>query len=78
MSSLPKEAVKRAEARSDWVIRRYRLGSEPSENLSASTTASERLSMMWELAEQAWSLAGEELPDYPRHRIPGRVIRRSR
>ena len=70
-----KARAERARARSSWPIRRYALGAEPGENLSGSTTAEERLGMMWELALQAWALTGEPLPDYPRHRAPGRVIR---
>lgn len=68
-------ASRRAAARSDWPVRAYRLRQQPSENLADSTSASERLAMMWELARQAWSLTGRELPDYPREEAPGRVIR---
>ena len=58
-----------------WPVRRYRLGSEPSDDLSKFTTAEERLEMMWPLALEAWSLSGEPLPDYVRSRAP---VRRSR
>ena len=53
----------------------YALGAEPGENIRASTTPTERLAMMWELSRQAWTLSGRLLPDYPRHRAPGRVVR---
>lgn len=56
--------------RSAWPVRKYRLGSEPSDDLSASTTAEERLAMMWPLALEAWALTGAPLPDYPRERAP--------
>ena len=64
--------------RQAWPLRRYELGSEPSENLSATTTPEQRLAMMWELALQAWHLAGRELPSYARHEMPGKVIRPAR
>ena len=75
MSSDEQTRAERAAARADWPIRRYALGEEPTENLSATTTPEERLGMMWELALQAWSLTGKPLPEYERHEIPGRVTR---
>ena len=39
-------------------------------------TAEERLASMWQLALDAWSIQGKELPDYTRDQIPGRLIRR--
>ena len=39
-----------------WPIRKHRLGEEPSDDLRDSTTAEERLQMMWPLAVDAWSL----------------------
>jgi hypothetical protein len=68
----------RAAARQSWPVRRYRLGAEPSDDLSATTTPEQRLGMMWELALQAWELAGRELPTYSRREIPGRLIRPAR
>jgi hypothetical protein len=56
--------------RSAWPIRAYRLGSEPGDDLSASTTPEERLAMMWPLALEAWELAGRSLPAYPRAEAP--------
>lgn len=67
--------AERARARASWPVRRYRLGSEPSEDLSASTTAEERLAMMWELARQAWLLTGRAIPDYERDQTPGALLR---
>jgi hypothetical protein len=60
----------RAKARKHWQIEAYRLGEEPSEDLSDSTTAGERLGMMWRLAQDAWALAGRPIPDYPREEMP--------
>jgi hypothetical protein len=66
----------RAIRRRSWPVRRYRLGSEPSDDLSDITTAEERLAMMWPLALEAWSLAGLPLPDYSRDQTPIRRLRR--
>jgi len=68
----------RAARRRAWPVRKYRLGFEPSDNLSDSTTPVERLEMMWPLALEAWSLTGAPLPDYPRSQAPIRWFRRPR
>jgi hypothetical protein len=60
----------RAADRVRWPVRRYRLGSEPGDDLSSSTTAEERLAMMWPLAVEAWELAGRAIPDYARENTP--------
>jgi len=52
-----------------WPVRAYRLGAEPPDDLSASTTAAERLAMMWPLAMEAWELTGRPLPQYARSEI---------
>ncbi|MDP9120216.1 MAG: hypothetical protein M3O15_02430 [Acidobacteriota bacterium] len=67
-------AAARAAAPERWPIRVYRLGEEPSEDLSATTTPAERLAMMWPLALDAWATAGRPLPDYPRHQAPVRIL----
>jgi hypothetical protein len=72
-----RERATRAEARRSWPIRKFRLGEEPGEDLSATTTAKERLEMMWPMTVDAWTLAGKKIPDYPRNKTPVRVIRRS-
>ena len=61
--------------RQSWPVRRYRLGSEPSDDLSDVTTAEERLAMMWPLALEAWSLAGKRLPPYERSEAPVHRLR---
>lgn len=68
---------RRADRRS-WPVRVFRLGREPGDDLSASTSPEERLAMMWPLALDAWALAGLPLPEYPRKEMPGRVIRSGR
>jgi hypothetical protein len=66
----------RAESRRAWPVRKYRLGEEPSDDLSGSTTPAQRLEMMWPLALEAWALTGRPLPDYSRDQTPVRRFRR--
>lgn len=68
-------AAERAKLRRNWPLRAYTLGDEPSDNLSATTTAEERLAMMWPLAVEAWRLAGRPMPNYTRESMPVRVLR---
>jgi hypothetical protein len=68
---VPSDSARPAgEARGAWPVRVFRLGDEPGDDLSRSTTAAERLAMMWVLARDAWSLSGRPLPDYPREETP--------
>jgi len=64
----------RAARRRAWPIRTFRIGQEPGENLSRSTTPEERLEMMWDLTLEAWSLTGRPLPDYSRAETPVRRL----
>jgi hypothetical protein len=68
------ERAARAAARKSWPIRAFRPGEEPGDDLSASTTAAERLAMVWPLTLEAWSLTGKVLPDYPRSQAPIRAV----
>ena len=61
--------------RSHWPVRVYRLGKEPDDDLSASTTLTERLEMVWTLRDRMWELTGRPLPTYRRSEIPFRIIR---
>jgi hypothetical protein len=61
---------RRRKARAQWSIARFRLGEEPSDDLSETTTPGERIAMMWILAESAWKLAGRQLPTYDRRHMP--------
>jgi len=61
--------------RSNWPIRRHRLGEEPGDDIANVTTPDERLAMMWSLAKEGWALAGRELPVYDRASIPTRLLR---
>ncbi|MGH7331334.1 MAG: hypothetical protein ACREKS_01040 [Candidatus Rokuibacteriota bacterium] len=76
MGNDPREAeARRRAARSRWPIERYRLGEEPPDDLSDLTTPSQRIAMMWELAESAWKAAGRPWPTYDRQHIPARLFR---
>ena len=56
--------------RSEWPVRVYRLGNEPGDDLSSTTTAEERLAMMWPLTLEAWELARLPIPGYSREETP--------
>lgn len=64
----------RKNRRQSWPIEVRELADSGRSDLSASTTAEERLAMMWPLALEAWQLAGKPIPDYDRAEIPARVI----
>jgi hypothetical protein len=63
------------EGRGQWPIRRYRLGEEPPDDLSETTTPAERLAMMWPMAHEGWLLSGRPLPTYDRASTPSRIFR---
>ena len=73
-SAEQKEAATRALDRDGWPVRVYKLGEEPGDDLSGTTTAEQRLAMMWPLALEAWGLTGRPLPDYKREEAPVRVL----
>ena len=73
---LTMEQSDRRISRATWPIRKFRLGEEPGDDLRASTTAEERLAMMWTLACDAWAAAGRPIPDYERSEAPIRIIRK--
>jgi hypothetical protein len=54
----------------------FRLGEEPGDDLSQTTTAEERLRMLHELSARMWELTGRPMPAYERANIPIRVLRR--
>ena len=54
-------------------VRVFRLGEEPRDDLSDSTSAQERLEILRELTERAWRLSGRAFPTYSRRDIPLRV-----
>ena len=69
-------AAGRREARRHWPIRILRLGEEERDDLSAVTTAEQRLAMVWQLSERMWELSGQPIPQYERAKIPVTVVRR--
>ena len=56
--------------RSAWTVRRFDLGDEPSDDLSATTTPEQRLEMVWTLTLESWTLTGREVPAYSRAETP--------
>ena len=66
------EAARR-QARASWPVSVHRLGEDARPD---DTTPEQRLGMMWELAVQAWALAGLPMPTYDRAHMPVRVLRR--
>lgn len=61
--------------RASLQARIFPLGQEPAEDLSASTSAAERLAMMWPLSQEAWTFAGFVMPDYSRDETPIVIVR---
>jgi hypothetical protein len=60
--------------RSNLQVKVFPLGGEPGEDLSATTTPSERLAMVAALSEEAWVLTGIPMPHYLRQQIPIRKV----
>jgi hypothetical protein len=66
--------AERAEGRRTWPVNRFKLGEEPGDDLTSTTTAEQRLEMMWPLTLEAWALAGRALPEYERSQAPVRCL----
>ena len=56
-------------------VKVFRLGDEPADDLTESTTPQERLEILRELTDRAWRLTGRGFPSYSRREIPVRVTR---
>lgn len=69
MSETPKRV------REGMVVRKFRLGEEPPDDILEHTTADERLAMVWELTRRMWMLQGERPCPYTRETMPVRVLR---
>jgi len=54
-------------------VRVYRLGDEPGDDLSTTTTPAERVLMVWALTVEAWTVAGLPLEAIPRANMPVQV-----
>ena len=56
-------------------VKFFRLGDEPADDLTASTTPEERLELLRELSDRAWRLTGRGFPSYSRREAPVQVTR---
>jgi hypothetical protein len=54
------------------------LGHEPSDDLTSTTTAEQRVAMVWELTLEAWAVSGREMPAYTRAETPVTTRRAAR
>lgn len=66
--------MSKAADRSRLQVKIFPLGHEPGDDLSASTTVSERLAMLLALTEEAWTVAGFTNPTYSRREIPIKIV----
>jgi hypothetical protein len=69
MSDAPKRV------REGLVVRKFRLGEEPPDDILLTTTVDERLAMVWELTRRMWELQGSPPCPYTRATMPVRKIR---
>ncbi len=56
-------------------VRIFRLGEEPADDLSATTTPSQRFEMVIALSARMFELGARPLQSYPRNEMPIRVLR---
>lgn len=69
--------ARRAALRASWPGRLANpADADEAGDLSATTTAEQRVGMLWELTLGAWALTGKPLPDYARAQMPGQIVRR--
>ncbi|HXC25206.1 MAG TPA: hypothetical protein VNU46_04765 [Gemmatimonadaceae bacterium] len=61
-------------ARTAMAIRIVPLGTASQDDLSASTTAAERLAMVLKLTHQGWALAQRTIPTYTRAEAPMSLV----
>jgi hypothetical protein len=66
-----------ARSRRTWPIELRALNAPVRDDLSKTTTAEERLAMVWPLTVEGWSLAGEPIPGYSRRHTPVSFRRRA-
>ena len=59
-----------AERRSRLKARVFPLGREPCDDLTATTTAAERIEMVARITADLWARSGTVIPVYKRHEIP--------
>lgn len=53
----------------------YRLGQEPLDDLTATTTVAERVELVARLSRRAWELTGKPWPSLPRAEWPLKIVR---
>jgi hypothetical protein len=58
------------------VVRKFRLGEEPMDDVLVSLSPDERLALVFELTRRMWQLQGSPPCPYSRETIPVRVIGR--
>ncbi len=58
------------------VVRKFRLGEEPPDDILSTTTVDERFAMVWELTRRIWELQGSPPCPDTRATMPIRKIRR--
>ena len=68
-------APRESHVRRITTARVFRLGEEPGDDLSATTTPEERLAMVEGLSRRMWELTGRPIAGYARHEMPVRVRR---
>jgi hypothetical protein len=57
------------------MVRIFRLGEEPRDDLRETMTVEDRLRLLRRLTERAWALTGKPMPSLPRSRMPVRITR---
>jgi hypothetical protein len=57
------------------MVRIFRLGEEPRDDLRETMTVEDRLRLLRRLTERAWALTGKPVPSLPRSRMPVRITR---
>jgi hypothetical protein len=61
--------------RSQWTVKKYKLGEEPPDDLSDLTPA-ERIAMVWEITKNAWAFKEPGFRESRLRRDVVRVVRR--
>ena len=70
----PDRQARRA-ARRDWPIRAYRAGDSPEDGFLAGVSVEECLSIVTDITETYWAIAGEKTRRIPRSDWPLKIVR---
>ena len=70
------EREKRASQRAKWPGRKMTLEEAAQQEPAGPVPPAQLFQVMWQLAVDAWTLSGREIPTYSREDAPGKVIRR--